>query len=206
MDIASGTFCAPILINCQDRTLVRTSRSVFSFFFQAEDGIRDLYGTGVQTCALPICQTSDLPDRGRLTTDPAGSVHFVLPFPGARRPYPYLSSTRRRPQFHTPQIAGAIPAPGLFQTPRWLCRFLQSCSTKLPAGTMLADSAPPARSARIALRTSPSPSRHKLLLRCSLFEKLLKLVAVAEPPRSPQETTARFRSAMRWNDSSSTPF
>src|SRR5690349_25132070 len=26
-----------------------------SFFFQAEDGIRDLYVTGVQTCALPIC-------------------------------------------------------------------------------------------------------------------------------------------------------
>src|SRR5688572_28893295 len=24
------------------------------FFFQAEDGIRDLTGTGVQTCALPI--------------------------------------------------------------------------------------------------------------------------------------------------------
>src|SRR2546430_7947482 len=28
--------------------------SVF-FFFQAEDGIRDLTVTGVQTCALPIC-------------------------------------------------------------------------------------------------------------------------------------------------------
>src|SRR5204863_2148308 len=27
---------------------------VFVFFFQAEDGIRDLYVTGVQTCALPI--------------------------------------------------------------------------------------------------------------------------------------------------------
>src|SRR5690349_15176602 len=26
----------------------------FSFFFQAEDGIRGLYVTGVQTCALPI--------------------------------------------------------------------------------------------------------------------------------------------------------
>src|SRR2546430_10755597 len=26
------------------------------FFFQAEDGIRDLTVTGVQTCALPICQ------------------------------------------------------------------------------------------------------------------------------------------------------
>src|SRR3989442_9116696 len=28
---------------------------VFFFFFQAEDGIRDADVTGVQTCALPIC-------------------------------------------------------------------------------------------------------------------------------------------------------
>src|SRR5206468_8288053 len=28
----------------------------FVFFFQAEDGIRDLIVTGVQTCALPICR------------------------------------------------------------------------------------------------------------------------------------------------------
>src|SRR5690349_24318478 len=28
--------------------------SALVFFFQAEDGIRDLYVTGVQTCALPI--------------------------------------------------------------------------------------------------------------------------------------------------------
>src|SRR5690606_39968132 len=28
--------------------------SVFFFFFQAEDGIRDFHVTGVQTCALPI--------------------------------------------------------------------------------------------------------------------------------------------------------
>src|SRR3712207_8196311 len=27
----------------------------FFFFFQAEDGIRDIGVTGVQTCALPIC-------------------------------------------------------------------------------------------------------------------------------------------------------
>src|SRR2546422_5284787 len=26
------------------------------FFFQAEDGIRDVAVTGVQTCALPICE------------------------------------------------------------------------------------------------------------------------------------------------------
>src|SRR2546430_11053858 len=28
------------------------------FFFQAEDGIRDLTVTGVQTCALPICRAA----------------------------------------------------------------------------------------------------------------------------------------------------
>src|SRR2546430_4864157 len=33
---------------------------IFFFFFQAEDGIRDLTVTGVQTCALPI---SFLPHR-----------------------------------------------------------------------------------------------------------------------------------------------
>src|SRR2546430_17461745 len=30
---------------------------IFFFFFQAEDGIRDLTVTGVQTCALPISRT-----------------------------------------------------------------------------------------------------------------------------------------------------
>src|SRR6267378_4916096 len=29
------------------------------FFFQAEDGIRDLYVTGVQTCALPILDRAE---------------------------------------------------------------------------------------------------------------------------------------------------
>src|SRR5256886_4761085 len=33
----------------------------FFFFFQAEDGIRDLTVTGVQTCALPICTPSTPP-------------------------------------------------------------------------------------------------------------------------------------------------
>src|SRR5260370_7680122 len=34
--------------------LASTFYSVFFFFFQAEDGIRDSSVTGVQTCALPI--------------------------------------------------------------------------------------------------------------------------------------------------------
>src|SRR2546430_4451680 len=33
------------------------------FFFQAEDGIRDLTVTGVQTCALPISRTTSLPSN-----------------------------------------------------------------------------------------------------------------------------------------------
>src|SRR5256884_7946189 len=35
---------------------------VFFFFFQAEDGIRDVAVTGVQTCALPISSISGLED------------------------------------------------------------------------------------------------------------------------------------------------
>src|SRR2546427_7744071 len=36
---------------------------VVFFFFQAEDGIRDLTVTGVQTCALPILLRLDIDDR-----------------------------------------------------------------------------------------------------------------------------------------------
>src|SRR5690349_2013865 len=36
------------------------STPTICFFFQAEDGIRDLYVTGVQTCALPISADSGL--------------------------------------------------------------------------------------------------------------------------------------------------
>src|SRR2546430_4384500 len=49
----------------------RTIRSTRYFFFQAEDGIRDLTVTGVQTCALPISADhaahgpGDLVDAGR---------------------------------------------------------------------------------------------------------------------------------------------
>src|SRR5690349_24815922 len=42
------------------------------FFFQAEDGIRDLYVTGVQTCALPIFVNSPR------TTAAVGALVTVL--------------------------------------------------------------------------------------------------------------------------------
>src|SRR2546426_7797845 len=50
----------------------------FFVFFQAEDGIRDYKVTGVQTCALPICQIHLLSSPGRHTYwgsfIPAGEV------------------------------------------------------------------------------------------------------------------------------------
>src|SRR2546429_7281757 len=42
--------CARIWVKC----IILTCQDVCSFFFQAEDGIRDVAVTGVQTCALPI--------------------------------------------------------------------------------------------------------------------------------------------------------
>src|SRR2546429_4603833 len=41
----------------------------YFFFFQAEDGIRDVAVTGVQTCALLIC------------TEPSGLKAFLPPLP-----------------------------------------------------------------------------------------------------------------------------
>src|SRR6266496_533089 len=43
---------------------------LFFFFFQAEDGIRDLYVTGVQTCALPILRAAVLRPLPRVPPEP----------------------------------------------------------------------------------------------------------------------------------------
>src|SRR5690349_3412750 len=52
-----------------DGRMIRLSNGVVVrdfFFFQAEDGIRDLYVTGVQACALPISAYGDLDNDGDL--------------------------------------------------------------------------------------------------------------------------------------------
>src|SRR5699024_11918365 len=43
------------------RDLVSSCILCYSFFFQAEDGIRDRNVTGVQTCALPISSLRRIP-------------------------------------------------------------------------------------------------------------------------------------------------
>src|SRR5687768_17652458 len=49
---------------------------VLFFFFQAEDGIRDVAVTGVQTCALPISLRAQLGEEDRdAETDRNGDQH-----------------------------------------------------------------------------------------------------------------------------------
>src|SRR5206468_7359292 len=63
--------------------LVLCSVNVFEFscfFFQAEDGIRDLIVTGVQTCALPILRSYQFAVSTPFGVHP--SVHPRSPPPG----------------------------------------------------------------------------------------------------------------------------
>src|SRR6266403_2870319 len=75
-----------LLQSCHRRRVPPHARGIGPFFFfQAEDGIRDLYVTGVQTCALPIlCGATDaliLRVEGDVTRRVAhfGSVPLLLP-------------------------------------------------------------------------------------------------------------------------------
>src|SRR2546429_4591182 len=62
---------------------------VFFFFFQAEDGIRDVAVTGVQTCALPISREMLLgkflstPGRTALPDARQGAARPLIPPPHA---------------------------------------------------------------------------------------------------------------------------
>src|SRR5204863_5585671 len=67
---------------------------LFFFFFQAEDGIRDLYVTGVQTCALPICPR--ISRRGWRRTAKEGS-------------YPVAGSAPAPPSVEQARMTAGIP-------------------------------------------------------------------------------------------------
>src|SRR5260370_41403061 len=54
----------------------RSVHSLWFFFFQAEDGIRDSSVTGVQTCALPILTTFG--GDGLIVSTPVGSTAHGL--------------------------------------------------------------------------------------------------------------------------------
>src|SRR2546429_2123652 len=115
------------------------------FFFQAEDGIRDVAVTGVQTCALPISSGGRVltgarsERRGRVFADPcdrrvpphsprvgsgprvAAGCAYRAPewrHGGARRgPVPRGPPRLRRPR-RPPRRGSALPPP----PPRWIDR------------------------------------------------------------------------------------
>src|SRR5206468_5978565 len=67
---------------------LRKSFFCLCFFFQAEDGIRDLIVTGVQTCALPILALHDQ----RATASVRPGLRFRIRTAGLRRAH-YWSVT-----------------------------------------------------------------------------------------------------------------
>src|SRR2546427_6930279 len=80
----------------------------FFFFFQAEDGIRDLTVTGVQTCALPICLrrgASRQTEKSQSTA--SGACCFTMADSPAIAPGSSLSSeskNHRRSEEHTSEL------------------------------------------------------------------------------------------------------
>src|SRR2546430_2952703 len=74
---------------------------VFFFFFQAEDGIRDLTVTGVQTCALPI---SARMVSAYAAYSPTAATSAIVPLIAAPRPAGPL------PLLNAPMFASRSPA------------------------------------------------------------------------------------------------
>src|SRR2546430_6072931 len=99
---------------------MRTS-ACFCFLFQAEDGIRDLTVTGVQTCALPIWRGAEdigreLQGRADPQLDPAGAGYHVA---GGQHPAGALDahradrgSEKHTSELHSPAKLGCPPLPG----------------------------------------------------------------------------------------------
>src|SRR3712207_8797424 len=53
-----------------------------SFFFQAEDGIRDIGVTGVQTCALPIFVAQNVQNQLQYYNAQNAALTIVVPWSG----------------------------------------------------------------------------------------------------------------------------
>src|SRR3712207_8632980 len=78
--------------------LVSVVTNCFFFFFQAEDGIRDIGVTGVQTCALPIWPPPATTTRPT-STGTGGTWPGARPRPGwPRSSHPYKTARRRAVQ------------------------------------------------------------------------------------------------------------
>src|SRR2546429_7145136 len=84
-----------ILLICS----VHCADSCLFFFFQAEDGIRDVAVTGVQTCALPISSRSRREKRcskqAKFSSAATFASKFLFPRSNRRKPRVANSASRR---------------------------------------------------------------------------------------------------------------
>src|ERR1035437_5340352 len=88
------------------------------FFFQAEDGIRDISVTGVQTCALPISIGEHRLSSGAGHHPPAGRRVGNEPLPDQPdpdQPLPDQPLPLKVPPFHADALASAEPIEPLLQ-------------------------------------------------------------------------------------------
>src|SRR5260370_40632080 len=107
-----------------------------SFFFQAEDGIRDSSVTGVQTCALPISESED--EASALQTARAKSVLRK----GTEVHYPPDRFDLSDLPHYTPeqQVSGTIRQWGSnYLTDSPLAGYLESAFQKLQPNVKFAD-------------------------------------------------------------------
>src|SRR2546430_8145507 len=77
----------------------------FFFFFQAEDGIRDLTVTGVQTCALPIFGEGD---AGATRGQPSEQRRLLLLMTA---PFDQKQEDQQRAQRSAPHVQVTVAAP-----------------------------------------------------------------------------------------------
>src|SRR2546422_6216316 len=75
--------------------------SVVFFFFQAEDGIRDVAVTGVQTCALPISTSCASRDRSRARTRSPRRQPYAWHLEGCWHALPDRQPARLCPLYRT---------------------------------------------------------------------------------------------------------
>src|SRR2546429_3427177 len=79
------------------------------FFLQAEDGIRDVAVTGVQTCALPISLEKIIAARGWDQTEAARSHHiFCIRDEVLNTPAPTLLHGLDRSEEHTSELQSRL--------------------------------------------------------------------------------------------------
>src|SRR2546422_167065 len=186
-----------------DRFGLYSASSDFCFFFQAEDGIRDVAVTGVQTCALPISFPHALLDaapQARRGGDGHGRAHLRLgggrgrrgargrtrPGDRCRRDRrPRRSTVQRPPLARLPRAArprgGAVPAGARARDPGDRRRRIGRHGGRIGSGTALP---PQGRTPRGRGRRAAGGSEHVGLAR----SRRPLVLGGGEPPR-----TARVR-------------